>query len=350
MNEMVIYGVSALMLCFTVLTFLLSRLPTDIFPENYEFKLDPFWYVAGIMFIGATVIYFVFPQLSDMVKTYRYTDILLPFVFAALIYFCYLFDVDWITNILTFVGAVIISFMQADGFALFPDYLTPIQDKFVVALILFIISKGLGLLNGQGGIASMQFCAVMVIAVILTYFGALPQFLAVLSMVYLGCMLAFSFFSWPPEKIVMSNGAFSALGFIMGCFMLNASNEFAEAPMLIAVSYMITEIFATLYNRFINQEQKDYLYMNTAYYRISQNKSYEAGVARGILKILAIDAVLALMQIVASERLALPVFAVSLNLWFLSILSGDTQPEELVSLTKWSKKLVKSVVSKKKKS
>ena len=350
MNEMMIYGIGALLICFTVLTFLLSRLPTNVFPENYEFKLDPFWYVSAVMLVGATAVFFLFPDLPDTVKTYHYTGILLPFVFAGVIYLCYLLDVNWLTNLLTFGAAYIISYMQPDNFQLFPAQLVPWQDKLAVAAIIFVLSKGLGLLNGIGGVASAQFCAVMVTAIILTYFGALPQFLAVIAMTYLGTMIAFAFFSWPPEKIVMSNGAFASIGFIMGCFMLDAANEFAEAPMLIAASYLVTEVLIALYNRFICHEKTDSLYMNTSYYKTSNEGIYDAGVARGILKILAIDIVLSLMQIVAYERLAIPVFAVALNLWFLSILSGDTNPEELVSLTKWGKKVVKGVFSKKKKS
>jgi len=350
MNEMMIYGISALLICFTVLTFLLSRLPTDIFPENYEFKLDPFWYVLGVMFAGVTVIFFLFPDLPDMVKSYHYTGILLPFVFAGIIYISYLFDINWLTNLLTFGAAYVISYIQPDDFQLFPTQLAPWQDKLAVATILFVLSKGLGLLNGIGGIASTQFCTVMITALVLTYFGALPQFLAAIAMTYLGTMIAFAFFSWPPEKIVMSNGAFASLGFIMGCFMLDAANEFAEVPMLIAVSYLVTEVLIALYNRLICQEKTDFLYMNTSYYKTSDEGKYDAGVARGVLKILAIDVVLALMQIVAYERLAIPVFAIALNLWFLSILSGDTNPEELVSLTKWGKKIVKGVFSRKKKS
>lgn len=350
MNEVMIYGIGALLVCFTVLTFLLSRLPTNIFPEDYEFKLDPFWYVTAVMLVGVTVIFFLFPDMHDTVKDYHYTGILLPFVFAAVIYLCYLLDVDWLTNVLTFGAAYIITYMQPDDFQLFPTQLAPWQDKLAVAAILFVLSKGLGLLNGIGGVASIQFCAVMVAAVVLAYFGGLPQFLAVIAMAYLGTMIAFAFFSWPPEKIVMSNGAFASIGFIMGCFMLDAANEFAEVPMLVAASYLVTEVLIALYNRFICHEKTDYLYMNTSYYKTSNDRQYEAGVARGILKILAIDVVLSLMQIVAYERLAIPVFAVALNLWFLSILSGDTNPEELVSLTKWGKKIVKGVFSKKKKS
>ena len=63
MNELIVYGVSGLLICFTILTFLLSRIQTDIFPEDYEFNLDPFWYLLTIMFIGCTVIYFIFPSL-----------------------------------------------------------------------------------------------------------------------------------------------------------------------------------------------------------------------------------------------------------------------------------------------
>ena len=133
----------------------------------------------------------------------------------------------------------------------------------------------------------------------------------------------------------------------MACFMHSAATEFAEASVFIAASYLVTEIFVSFYNHFIVRDKTTDLFMSTAYYRSSHNGQFENGVARGILKILLIDIVLSLMQIAASERFALPFFAVMLNLWFLSILSGDTKPEQLFSLSKIGKKAIKGLFSKK---
>jgi len=349
MNELLIYGVSGLLICFTVLTFLLSRIQTDIFPEDYEFKLDPFWYLLAVMFIGVTVIYFIFPKLPDMVGTYGYINMLVPFIFAVLIYGGYLLGSGWLTNLITLGGALTLSYMQPNDFMLFPDKLTLWQDRLVVAVILFVISKGMSLLNGLGAIGSLQFCTIMVSGALLAYFGALPHFLGAIALVYLGCMLAFTIFSWPPEKIVISHGAFATFGFIMGAFMLNAATEFSEVSMLVASAFIVTEIVSALYNRYICNNKTPELYMNTSYYRISNDGEYELGVVRGVLKILCINVVLSLMQIAAADRLAMFVFSVALNFWFLSILSGDSQPEDLVSLSKWGKKIAKGVFSKKKK-
>ena len=350
MNEMITYGVSGLLICFTVLTFLLSRIQTDVFPEDYEFKLDPFWYILALMFIGTTVIYFIFPQLPDMVGKYSYLNILVPYIFAIFIYGGYLFGSSWLTNLITLIGVLTLSFMQPDDFMLFPGKLTLWQDRLVVALILFIISKGMLLLNGLGAIGSMQFSAVMISGALLAYFGALPQLLGAMALVYLGCMLAFAIFSWPPEKIIVSHGAFATFGFLMGAYMLNAATEFAEVSMIIASAFLVTEIVSALYNRYICNNKTPELFMNTSYYRISNDGEYEIGVVRGVLKIVVINVVLALVQISASDRLAMFVFSIALNFWFLSVLSGDSKPEDLVSLSRWGKNLFKSIFSKKKKS
>jgi UDP-N-acetylmuramyl pentapeptide phosphotransferase/UDP-N-acetylglucosamine-1-phosphate transferase len=237
--------------------------------------------------------------------------------------------------------------MQPDDFILFPKHLSPLLDKFAVIALIFIFSKGLGLLNGLGAIASLQFSAVMGAMGLLAYFGAIPQLLGVIAFAYFGVTIAFTFFSWPPEKIVISNGAFVALGFIMSCLMLSAATEFAEASIFIAASYIVTEIFVSFYNHFVIRDKSPNLSASTAYYKSSHNGEFESGVARGVLKILLIDIVLSLMQVAASERFALPFFAVMLNLWFLSILSGDTKPEELFSLSKFGKKAIKGLFSKK---
>lgn len=237
--------------------------------------------------------------------------------------------------------------MQPDDFRLFPEYLSPTEDKIAVAAILIAISKGLGLMNGLGAIASMQFITVMAVSAVLAYFGILPQLTGALALAYAGVMLAFAFLSWPPEKLVMSDGAFASLGFILGCFMLNAAIEFSEASMFIAVSYMAVEIGIALYNRIIKRNREERAFMYTSYYRLSENGVYEPAVVYSVLKIFIVDAVLALIQMAAHERLALPVFATAINLWFLSILSGDTKPEELLSFSRWSKNTVKGILDKK---
>jgi len=346
MNELLVYGVGSLMICFAVLTFILYRVPNDIFPEEYEFHLDPFWYIIGIMFLGCSVVYIVFPTFPDMIHPYRYLNLFLPFVFATLLYLVYIFGNELSINLVTFALALVVCYLQPDDFQLFPDKLAPWQDKLVIALFLFVLSRGLGLLNGLPAIASMQFSAVMISAALMAYFGALPQILGVIALTLLGCMLAFSFFSWPPERLIISHGGFSSLGFVMGCFMLTSSTEFADASMCIAASYLFTEVGISFYNHYLCRDQADYLYMSTSYYRTSQDEQYTLGVARGILKILVIDVVLSVMQIAAISRLSLIVFSIALNLWLLSILSGDTSPEDVMSLTKWSKKAIKGFFSK----
>ncbi|MBP5698912.1 MAG: hypothetical protein J6W96_05250, partial [Alphaproteobacteria bacterium] len=193
-----------------------------------------------------------------------------------------------------------------------------------------------------------QFCTVMISIILLAYFGGLPKIFEVLALTYLGSMIAFLFFSWPPEKLIISHGAFVSLGFIMGCFMLSATTEFAGPSMIIAVSYLITEVGIALYNHFIIRDDQPELYMSTSYYKSSNQGEFEKSVVYGVFKILFIDIILSLAQISASDYVALPIFTIILNLWFLSILSGDTKPEELLSITKLGKKAIWGIFSKKK--
>ena len=41
MSEALWYGIGGLLLFFTVSTFVFSRIKTNIYPEEYEFGLDP---------------------------------------------------------------------------------------------------------------------------------------------------------------------------------------------------------------------------------------------------------------------------------------------------------------------
>lgn len=348
MDEFLIYGIGGLLVCFTIATFFLSRIDPEIFSERYEFLLDPFWYVWGMMFIGGVIVFSLFSNTSDAIKTYSYFDVVIPFLLSGIIYLCYISDITWFANILTLGASLVMSYAAPDTFQLFPEKLSLWQDKLITALIIFAVSKGLGLLNGLGAIASMQFITVMLLTTLFAYLGILPQILGVLAMTYTGVLLAFAFFSWPPEKLFLNNGAFACIGFILGCFMLNGAVEYTEASMFIAVSYLFTELGIVFYRKFIERTSLEYDYIQTSYYRISEDGKYETGVVRGVVKILFIDALLALIQIASEERFAFSFFSVALNLWFLSILSGDTNPEELLSISKWGKNTLRRVWAKKK--
>lgn len=347
MTDALLYGLSAMLVFFTIGTFVLSRIKTDEYPEDYEFKRDPFWYVLGLLFIAGIVLFVLLPDGFDTVNHYGYADFIIPFCCAVLLYVSYLLDISPLTWLLTVSCSFGMTFLLPNDFQLLPPSVSPLLDRIAVTALLVTVSKGLGLLNGLGAIASVQFSTVMIVSAVLAYVGILPQLLGAVALGYAGVMLAFAFLSWPPEKIVMSDGGFASIGFILGCFMLNASAEFSEASMFIAASYLFTEAGIVIYERFIKGVREDYFFMNTFYYRIFQKGLPENLIVRGILKIAFIDALLALMQVISYERVALPVFSVALNVWFLSILSGDTKPEELISFSNLGKKAVKGIIGKK---
>jgi hypothetical protein len=349
MQDFLVYGISAFLVCFTVLTFCFSRIPDDEFPEYYEFKLDPFWYLWTALSLGGIGIYILFPEQYDNIIQTGWFGTVLPFIFAGGIYIGYLSGSTFFANTLIALFSLIISLMQPDTFQLFPEQLALWQDRIVVALLLFIVSKGLGLLNGLPAVASLQFLTVTVVITLLTYFGALPQILGAFALTYAGSMIAFSFFSWPPERLVISVGGFSSLGFILGCLMLSAAGEYAEVSMFVAASYLFTEVGIALYNRFIANMHEDHPFMYTSYFQISKDGEYTSGVLVGIIKIFALNIVLSVIQIAGTERLAFPVFSVALNLWYLSILSGQSEAQPFFSITRIGFNIVKGVFSKKKK-
>ncbi|MCM1324531.1 MAG: hypothetical protein NC218_10445 [Acetobacter sp.] len=348
MSDFLIYGIGGLLICFTIATFLLDKIDAELIPEDYEFQLDPFWYIISVMLVGGVSAFIFFPTLQDTLYSYSLFDVIVPIILAAIIYISYLLGIGWLTNVLTLGAAAIMISVLPSTFRLFPEQLELWQEKIAIILFLFTLSKGFGLLNGLGGIASMQFIAIMLAMVILVYFGALPQILGILALVYAGAMVAFAFFSFPPEKLIMNDGAFCSLGFIVGCLMLFSAVEYAEVSLFIAASYLFTETGLVLYRRYIEKIPCARGFMCTSYFLLSNDGEYEQGVIRGVFKILVIDLVFATIQIAATERLAFPVFTIALNLWLLSILSGDTKPEELLSISRWGKNAIKSALTKQK--
>ena len=346
MNFFLVFGISTLFICFTIATFFLSRIPQGVLSDNYEFKLDPFWTLWGVMLFGALGVYTFFPENTDMIKNYGYIGITLPFVFSALIYFSYMLGIKYITSIVILLFSVVMSFLQPDTFCIIEN-IPYWADRLIVALIIFIVSRGLGLINGLGALSSMQFIAVMIVSIVLAHLGAAPQLLAMISAAYLGTMLAFTFFSYPPEKLIITYGGFSSIGFIMACFMLDMSVEYSEISMMIAVAYLLTEVGFALYNRIILNEKYEQDFLYTSYYKISNAGEYEKHVVYGIFKIFIINIVLAIMQTVATERVALLVFSIAVNIWMLSVVSGEAKFSDVFSVTKWSFRGVKKIISKK---
>ena len=334
MNEVMLFGIGAMLTCFTIATFFLSRIPADIHPAEYDFRLDPLIGVILSMFIGGLGIYYLFPDYFDNIKDYGVLDFVLPFVFAIIIYFFYMLDFAIFTNFAILLCAFSMTFLLPDNFSLFQGYLSGWQNKLAIIAIMFTITKGLSLMNGLGGIGTLQFMTVMIVSVFLTLLGVAPHLLGFVAMAYLGAMLAFLFYSWPPEKLIITTGGFAALGFILACFMLNMSVEYAETSMFIACSYLFTETALAMYNKYIKNEKEEYSFMNTSYYKLSNYGEFEQYVVKGVLKIFAVNIALALLQVSSPERVALPVFSVAINMWVLSILSGETSPTEVLSVTR----------------
>jgi hypothetical protein len=334
MEDFIFYSIVTLLSCFSVAYFLLNRIDDEIIPESYELGLDPFWPILGTMFIGGIFAFHFYPTNFDMIFNYSHITFIFPIVFAVVMYLCYLLELDLAFNLLLFIGGLIASYMAPDDYMLFPKMPYMFLDKLAIATIIFVISKGFTLLNGLPAISSMQCLAILLSIFLLSYFGVLPQVLAVVAMAYFGAIIAFSFFSWPPEKLILSQGAYTVLGFVIACLMFNSSVEYAESSMLVAASYLITEILVFMYNRIILGMKKSWGFMNTSYFNISNEGEYANEVISGVGKILIVNIVLSVAQIYCPSRVAFPVFSIFTNFWFLSILSGDAKPIQFLSITR----------------
>jgi UDP-N-acetylmuramyl pentapeptide phosphotransferase/UDP-N-acetylglucosamine-1-phosphate transferase len=347
MNDFVLYSAIALFSCFFVAYFLLNKIDSDLIPPEYEVGIDPFWSIWGTMLLGGIIAFHFYPVNFDMVFDYSYITFIFPVIFALLIYLCYLFELDLASNIFIFIGGLIASYMAPSDFILFPKLQYVFLDKLAIATIILVISKGFTLLNGLPAVSSIQCLTILLSIFALAYIGVLPQVLAVVAMAYFGVILAFTFFSWPPEKLILSQGAYSALGFIIACLMFNASVEYAESSMFVAASYLITEILVFMYNRFILGIRKSWNFMHTSYFKLSNEGKYTEEVINGLCRIMIVNIVLAVAQIYCPSRVAFPVFSIFTNFWFISILSGEAKPLQFLSITRLGGAALGSIFKKK---
>lgn len=334
MSDFVFYSVIVLLSCFSIAYYCLNKIDADLIPESYELSLDPFWSIWGTMLVGGCLAFHFYPDNFDMIMIYKYTTFIIPLFFALLVYICYLFEQDLLSNVLMFIGGLVVSYMAPDDYMLFPEIPYLILDKILIAVIIFVIAKSFMLLNGLPGVASIQALTILLSIFLLSYFGALPQVLAVVAMAYFGAIIAFAFFSWPPEKLILSQGAFSALGFIIVCLMFDASVEYAESSMLVASSYLITELLVFIYNRYLLGIKKTWGFMNTIYFKLSNEGEFTNAILSALYKIMIVNIILSIAQIYCYSRIAFPIFSVLANFWFLAILAGEAEPLRILSISR----------------
>lgn len=334
MSDFLFYSVVVLLGCFSLAYYLLNRIDADLIPEQYELSLDPFWPIYCTMLVGGICAFSFYPQIFDAIFDYNYITFIVPLAFALLIYIFYLFEFDMVANLLIFSGGLLVAYMAPENFMLFPQIPYIFLDKLSIAAIIFVIAKSFVLLNGLPAVSAVQYSTILLSIFVLAYFGHLPQILAVVAIAYLGVMIAFTFFSWPPEKLILSQGAYCSLGFILACLMFNASVEYAESSMFVAASYLITELLVFIYNRFLLGIKKSWGFMNTLYFKISKEGEFTNEVLSGLCKIMLVNIVLSVAQVYCPSRIAFPMFSIFTNLWFLSILSGDAKPIQFLSITR----------------
>ena len=71
MSEVILFGIGAMLTCFTIATFFLSRIHADIHTKEYDIKLDPLVGMLVSMFVGGLGVYFFFPDYFDNIKLHH---------------------------------------------------------------------------------------------------------------------------------------------------------------------------------------------------------------------------------------------------------------------------------------
>ena len=77
MNQVVIFGIIAMLVCFGVANFFLSRIPSDIYNNEYDKDLDPLLPVFGTMLLGGLGVFLFSSSQYDNIKNYNFMDFVL---------------------------------------------------------------------------------------------------------------------------------------------------------------------------------------------------------------------------------------------------------------------------------
>ncbi len=312
--------------CFLISLPIFIYISKNNFPE-YKISKDPWVYMWGGSFFVVSVLYFVLPDMQDIIVNVEYRNIFISFILAALIYVAYVVEIKWLLSSLIVISAAVVTYLIPDNVLIFENQIPFIYDRLIVFSAILLVTFFSKILNGMSAIFGIFMLTGLCGSVLVSLVGGLPLSYGFIASALAGLWLAFLRYNWYPSEVELSDGACCSASFLLSCFFLYASCEFAGPSMLILSTYFIAEILWCVVRRYVLRLKETYLYNNTAYFSSYMKDISISAILISVIKIGIVNVIFATFQVYAINSFSIPVFSLVVNLWLLNMLYNAGEKE-----------------------
>ncbi len=335
---------ASFILTFSVGFFWLNTYSKHIsdFESSSTVAKDSFLPLYVILFISFTVLFFSNRQFFDFIYQPNYWSLLAGFLSAGMIYLGSLFKKSKkYTPLIILSAAIGCSLLLPKDFLLFEGNLPLILDRSIVILLWFLFSFSYKYINGIDGILSLQTMTAGAGIFFISLLGGAPLLLGNYALSLVGVSAAFMAFSWYPARIVLKQGAASALGFIVAWLIMQSSVEKAASCNLIFNLFFLTEIIWATALKLTMRPQYKNIMSNMNYYQANISGLAPNFVCNATAKLEALLLILGTFQIYAPNSYSLPIISFILALWFNSKIKN--WQERTTSITEINTNFVRDI-------
>lgn len=318
---------SLIVMCILFLAgFIFSKLCMEICkvdidnPDNFKLYQESWIYLGGLSIIGMLGIFYFMPDMQDVIISVSAYELPIVAFLAILIYFMFLFDVQWLYYITILISSAVTVYFVPENISVFGGIMPFYAERLILIALVAIWVVALRNLNGLPGIFGINAMAITIGVAIIALVGGVPLYLGIMGAYLAGVWLGFLNLNWYPSKVFLNSGSCAATAFLLAWILLKGALELAAPSMLILMMFFVAELLWMLVQRYIFNIKKPDIGEDTAYFSSFTKGLNPAAVAVAVAKINIVNVIFAVFQLFAANSISFPIFAFIVDLWLLGLL------------------------------
>jgi len=284
--------------------------------ENSVFR-SAFLPIAGTLLPLMIIVYLFFYNSDDFIYSLNIWQIILPFVFGAVIFATDFTDRFKRLPVWTMLaGAAICSLTLPETAAANILPLAPWLNRVIIAIAWFLFSYAYRFVNSGDAMLPIQSATIGSGIGILAALGALPFILGIYGWMYAASFAILLSFTWYPARIRISKNSSSAFGFILFGLMAMAIGENCLPCILIFSMFAIVDILWAVAYRLTFLEEYSSIINNTAFQQSLQEGFTPARAASFSIRLQIVLLIFGCLQVYAPNQMSLVILSGLLAIWF----------------------------------
>lgn len=298
--------------------------------REYTFLKDPWLYIFFLTGVGLLAIFFLMPNFNDVVVPLTITPLGVLLGLSLLIYVVFLLEEDWLFYLVLAGASLVLAFMIPDEVLLF-EGLVPLRvDRLIVAAAVFIFTSLAQWLNGLPNIFTIQCLTITIGLFVMALVGGVSQILGFAGACLAGVWLGLFNLNQISGTGILNNGACAAAAFVFSGLLIDGALEMAGPSMVILIMYALSEGMWSIVCRYILGIKRLDWSDNTTYMSVADKGASIDAINTAVIKIGLVNVMLAGFQLFAVNAFSIPLFALAVNLWLLSMLyNADNKKQSL---------------------